>query len=190
MSTEEKHLHIVAFDIPYPPDYGGVIDIFFKLKALHEQGVQIILHTFKYSREEASELEIFCSEVHYYERNMGLKSALHKRPYIVFSRKSDEMLERLLQDNYPILFEGLHTTAWLNHPELEKRRKLVRAHNVEHDYYKGLAESETQLKKKVFFKTEAEKLKKYESVLKQAQKILAISKNDFSYFAGKYGNTS
>ena len=41
-----KHLHIIAFDIPLPANYGGAIDIF-NLKALHEQGVYA-LHCFDY----------------------------------------------------------------------------------------------------------------------------------------------
>jgi len=34
----EKHLHIVSFDVPYPPDYGGVIPIFALLRKLKEEG--------------------------------------------------------------------------------------------------------------------------------------------------------
>ena len=25
----DYHLHIIAFDVPYPANYGGVIDVFF-----------------------------------------------------------------------------------------------------------------------------------------------------------------
>lgn len=39
-------LHIVAFDVPYPPDYGGVIDIFYKLKSLNDAGCKIYFHCF------------------------------------------------------------------------------------------------------------------------------------------------
>ena len=28
-------VHIVSFNVPYPADYGGVIDVFYKLKSLH-----------------------------------------------------------------------------------------------------------------------------------------------------------
>ena len=37
----EKHLHIISFDVPYPANYGGVIDVFYKLKALHAEGIKI-----------------------------------------------------------------------------------------------------------------------------------------------------
>ena len=41
-----KTLHVVALNIPWPANYGGVIDIYYKVKALHECGVKIILHCF------------------------------------------------------------------------------------------------------------------------------------------------
>lgn len=40
----DKHLNIVAFDNPYPPTYGGVIDVYYKLKSLAETGLKIHLH--------------------------------------------------------------------------------------------------------------------------------------------------
>jgi len=41
-----KHLHIISFDIPYPANYGGVIDVFYKLRALVSAGIKIHLHAF------------------------------------------------------------------------------------------------------------------------------------------------
>ena len=32
-----KEIHIITFDIPYPANYGGVIDVFYKIKALKEK---------------------------------------------------------------------------------------------------------------------------------------------------------
>ena len=46
----DQHLHIISFTIPYPPNYGGAIDVFFKIKALHSYGVQVHLHCFSYDR--------------------------------------------------------------------------------------------------------------------------------------------
>ena len=31
---KDKEVHIVSFDVPYPPNYGGVIDVFYKIKTL------------------------------------------------------------------------------------------------------------------------------------------------------------
>jgi hypothetical protein len=65
----KKYLHIVCHDVPYPLDYGGVFDLFCKLKALKEAGVGIYLHCFEYGRGRQPELNKFCEEVYYYHRN-------------------------------------------------------------------------------------------------------------------------
>jgi hypothetical protein len=64
-----KALHIIAFDMPYPADYGGVIDIYYKVKALSELGIQVKLHVFLYGGKTTSKhLEALCHQVFYYER--------------------------------------------------------------------------------------------------------------------------
>jgi hypothetical protein len=50
---KSKHLHIISFDVPYPANYGGVIDIYYKLKALKKQGIKIHLHCYGYGRTKA-----------------------------------------------------------------------------------------------------------------------------------------
>ena len=47
-----KEIHIVTFDIPYPVNYGGVIDVFYKIKALKEAGIKIHLHCFYHKRKK------------------------------------------------------------------------------------------------------------------------------------------
>ena len=60
-----KTLHVIAFDVPYPANYGGVIDVFYKLKYLHECGVDITLHCFEYGRGEQTELNKYCKKIYY-----------------------------------------------------------------------------------------------------------------------------
>jgi hypothetical protein len=88
------------------------------------------------------------------------------------------LLHQLLQDDAPILFEGLHTTYFLNHSKLRKRVKLVRMHNIEHDYYAALGKNEDNLFNKIYYLTEAFLLKKYEKILQKTNAVLAISSND------------
>ncbi|MDH8700745.1 glycosyltransferase involved in cell wall biosynthesis [Dysgonomonadaceae bacterium PH5-43] len=183
----EIFMNIVAFNVPYPPDYGGVIDVFYKLKALYKNNVRVILHTFHYGREEAEELEKYCYQVFYYKRKTGFASQLSFTPYIIYSRRNKELLYNLQQNTYPILFEGLHTCYYLNHPSLAGRKKIVRAHNIEHLYYKGLTSSTKSLRDKVYFAIEAYRLRKYEKKLNSASYILALSTTEYSYFSDKYG---
>jgi glycosyltransferase involved in cell wall biosynthesis len=184
--STEKHLHIVSFNIPYPPDYGGVIDVYYKIKALYELGVKVHLHCFHYGREQSEELEKICASVQYYERKKFYKAIYSSVPYIIGSRRSGELLENLSADDYPILFEGLHTCLYLSHPSIRAKIKAVRMHNVEWEYYKSLKEAERNYLIKYYFNVEANRLKKFEEELKYADRVFAISKSDYEYLRQSY----
>ena len=185
----ENHLHIISFDVPYPANYGGVIDVFYRLKALDEADVKVHLHCFEYGRGEQEVLKR-CHEIKYYKRDTSFGKQLSLTPYIVNSRRSEDLVQDLLKDEYPILCEGLHTTAVLLDKRLKNRKIYVRAHNVEHDYYKGLGDSERWFWKKLFYYVEAWKLRRYEPVLKRSAGIFAISQQDVDCFAKHYENVT
>ncbi|MDR1527925.1 MAG: glycosyltransferase [Dysgonamonadaceae bacterium] len=184
---DEKRIHIVAFNIPFPPNYGGVIDIFYKLETLSANGVKIILHAFGYGRKPAPELEKYCEKVYYYPRKTGILSQLSTLPYIVYSRRNRQLLAGLLKDKAPVLFEGLHCCYYLNHPLLKDRLKMVRAHNIEAVYYRGLAQNAASPFLQLYFRWEAWKLKRYEQILSHADYILTLSTVDKKYFEHRFG---
>ena len=183
-----KHLHIISFDIPYPANYGGAIDVFFRIKALHEAGVEIILHCFEYRGNQASELEQICTKVYYYKRNTFFLSHITLLPYTVYSRKKRELLQNLLLDDFPILFEGLMSCYYLNHPGLTNRIKLFREANIEHNYYSGLAKATASLTRKVYYSLESIRFRMFEKKLESANIILAISQTDKNYFHLRFPN--
>lgn len=180
------HLHILSFDIPYPANYGGVIDVFYKAKALSEAGIKIHLHCFEEGEEKPHELSKLFYKVDYYPHNMAIKQLFKTNPFIVESRRAEQLTENLLQDDYPILMEGLHTTALLSNSGFDRRKRIVRTHNIEHEYYRNLAKAEKNLKRKVYFLTEAIKLKRYEKILYKADHLLTIAQTDQEYFLSKY----
>lgn len=174
-------IHIVSFDIPYPPDYGGVIDVYYKLRALKEAGVDVILHCFEYQRPPAKELNTLCKEVHYYPRKTGWRAQCTLVPYIVSSRTSRKLLNRLLKDEAPILFEGMHSCGWLNHPLLQNRLKIYRESNIEHDYYRHLAKATKPGLERFFYQVEAYRLKWFQKKLAHADVMLTVSRQDQMY---------
>lgn len=183
------HMHIVSFDIPYPPTYGGVIDVFYRLRALSNLGAKIYLHTFEYSRARSKELETYCEAVYYYPRKNLMQSLPVRYPHIVKSRASEALLDRLLLDDMPILFEGLHTTYFLAHPGLARRQKLVRMHNVEWEYYLQLADREARYWYRQYYQAEAKLLRDFEEILRHADHILAISPKDTAYYKRAFPQT-
>lgn len=179
-----NHLHVVSFNVPWPADYGGVIDVYYRIKKLSEQGLKIHLHCYQYGRDKAAQLEEICEEVCYYQRKTGWRQQFSTKPYIVASRRSKDLIARLQQDDYPILLEGLHNCYVLERLAGTGRKIAVRAHNVEHDYYKSLSKVEKGLRDKLFFTIESTKLRRYEKVLRFADILLAINEKDAAYFRG------
>ena len=177
----DKHLHIVSFDVPFPANYGGVIDVFYKLKALKKAGVRVHLHCFQYGRKRTQVLEDLCEVVHYYPRKSGIASALSVKPYIVQSRRSELLMSNLLNDEYPIIFEGLHTCLYLSDPRLKHRKKIYRESNIEHHYYFHLFKAEKQIFRKLYHLAESLKLRLYQKKLKYADLMLAVSQSDTEY---------
>ncbi len=184
----EKQIHIVAFDVPFPADYGGVIDIYYRIKALYELGYKVTLHCFDYGRGEQPHLSEITEKVYYYSRSKTIWNGLNKRPFIVASRRSKALLNRLLQDDFPILFEGIHTAWFLENAEIQKRKTVVRTHNIEQDYYISLSKNVGFLKS-LYFKLEAYKLKRYESILERAGEVLCIKESDADHMRMFNSNT-
>jgi hypothetical protein len=182
----KKSIHLVSFDLPYPPNYGGIIDVFFKIKELHKLGVNIYLHTYLVNNKTAAlELEKYCEKIFYYKRKNIFLSFFSKLPFRVKSRSCNKLLVNLKKQNIPIIFEGLHTAYPLT--KFNFKNGYVRAHNIEHEYFFGLYKSEKKILKKLFFYIESIKLKKFEKILIEATGIFSISPFEQKYFNKIYG---
>lgn len=164
--------------MPYPPDYGGVFDLFYKIKALHQLGVKIHLHCFEYGRGEQPELNQYCEEVIYYQREKLVYGIPLRLPYIVSSRINPQLIKNILKDNFPVLLEGIHCTYYWYHGELNGRKVMIRLHNVEYKYYLQLAKATTSFYKKIYFFLESMLLKKYEKVIAKKGNLIAVSEKD------------
>ena len=184
----DLELHVVSFSIPFPADYGGVIDVFYKIKALHSIGTKIHLHCFQYDREKAAELEQYCQSVHYYSRNLSPWNLLKTGSFIIESRKNQQLLTTLKKDELPILLEGLHCCSLLDEPSFRSKKIFVRSHNLEHDYYRHLAQVEKSFFKRWYFQRESKKLALAEArYYPKATQIFGISEKDTQYLKEKYG---
>ena len=187
LTTHDLLLNIICFDMPYPADYGGAIEEFYKIKALHQLGVKIHLHCFVYGdRNEQNELDKYCEKIYYYKRERSIKDIFSNLPFIVKSRMKDDLLANLLSNDYPILFDATHTTGFLSHPKLKDRKKIVRLHNIEWIYYRILLSQAVSLKEKIFFYQEYKKLKEYDKQLIHADVLSCLSQTDYEYYQEKF----
>ena len=133
---QEKILNIVAFDNPFPPYYGGVIDVYYKIKALHQMGYKIHLHCFVTEVPELSiELQKITASVYLYEAKPKWFHLWSNLPISVISRSNSDLVKNLLENDAPILFESLKSTCLFQDIRLKNRIKLLRylfaAHKVQ-----------------------------------------------------------
>jgi glycosyltransferase involved in cell wall biosynthesis len=177
----DKVLNVVSLNIPWPPSYGGVIDIYYKLKALHDCGVRIVLHCFEYERARAAALMDVCEEVHYYRRRTGVLPNLTLLPYNVYGRKNARLIDNLLKNDSPILFEGLHSCYYLKDRRLKNRFKIFRECNIEHDYYRAIGQAERNILKRYFYRIEAWRFERFQKHAVHAELMLAVSTADRDY---------
>lgn len=182
-----RFLHIVCLDTPWPADYGGAIDMMSRIKCLHQLGIRIHLHYFSYNeRGTPNELNQYCESINVYDRIDMRKSFSMKLPYIVSSRLNPELLERLKQDNHPILLEGVHCTGYLKELDCASRKIVVRMHNEESAYYRELARAESNVIKKIYFYNESRLLKAYTQHLPKDCLYACITENDIKVLHDDY----
>ncbi len=158
--------------------------VFHRLRALNEAGARVVLHCFQYGgRKPQPELEAYCEAVYYYPRRRALWQQFSAEPFIVRTRKHPALLRRLLQDEGPILFEGLHTAGWIGHPALRSRRKVLLMHNIEWRYYAHLGRSAASWWQRLFFQVESWRLRRAEEHLVPfADVVVALSPVERDYF--------
>lgn len=116
--------------------------------------------------------------MYYYRRIENFSALSFRIPYIVKSRQSNLLLQRLQQDRHPILMEGIHCTYLLHSGHLKNRKVFVRLHNVEYKYYAQLASHEPNFLKRAYFNIESRLLKKYEASIATKAIFWAVSDDD------------
>lgn len=177
---KKNKLHIISFANPFPPNYGGVIDVFYKIKALHEIGVQIYLHCFVDDIPELSNaLKNITKEIFFYKNKKTILNFFSFTPYSIKYRNDKSIIYNLKKNDVPVLFESMKTISMYRKIDYSKR--FMRLHNIEFDYFFGIYKSETNVIKKCIFLLESFKYYFIGKKIKDFNKVIALSINDFNY---------
>jgi hypothetical protein len=189
--SKSVDMHLVCFDNPAPPDYGGAIDMYYKAAALKAKGIRVAGHIFHYGRPLLPGLSDIFSSLTVYPRSRSVYSFISdKRPFIVSTRNSAELRDLVLKDRAPVLCEGIHTTAFLKVWKKSGKRVFVRTHNVEQNYYSALAEREVSLIKRFYYSIEAARLAAYENILRSADGLACIAQSELVHFKSLNPNSA
>jgi len=172
-----KSLHIVCFDNPYPPNYGGIIDVYFKIKALHQLGYQVYLHCYvKEVPHELDTLQGITQEVFFYPIRMNPFYFFSAVPFSVRCRDDQRFAENIQKMDAPVLFEGLKTVYALHTGALKTSKAFLRLQNIEEHYFEGISKQEKSLVKKLLFKIESLKYAYFKAVFSKFLTVFTLSK--------------
>ncbi len=185
--------------VPFPPNDGGTVGVYQALMGLVDLGIDVTFFSLNPSRnhtniEDTKELERI---PHKYIYNINtditawgaLSNLLQNKSYHIsrFYNQSiaNNLAELLQQNRYDIVhFDGLQITVYLDIVRQHSQAKCVmRAANVEHKIWEGLAANETNILKKWYLKTAAKQLKTYElTTIKKLDGIISVSIEDKDFF--------
>lgn len=186
----DKILHIVSFDNVFPPNYGGVIDVYYKCKALQRLGIQVYLHCFvKQAVVDKSFDTSVCTRIYFYPLKQKLLHPLRSKPLSVLSRTDEELLKNILEHPAPVLFESSKTTAIATVLRSKNYKVYLRLHNLEADYFKGLAQSETRPLMRWMYRRESDKLFAYEQNMWSGfERVFTLSHHEQTVVLHRGGN--
>ncbi len=177
---QNKSIHIISFDNPFPPDYGGVIDVFYKIKTFHDLGYTIYLHCFYEHRNQVSDaLKAITQTVYLYKKNRNLFFFLSVIPFGIKSRFHEDLVKNIEKINAPVFFEGLQTTMLMQKVVLQNK-KYLRLHNLESNFYEGMSSSESNWFKKFMYYFESKKYNTYQKILNQFDHVFALSHFEYN----------
>lgn len=188
----ELKMIIIAHDFPYPPNNGGRVDMWTRIKALHCRGVKIFLITWldrEPSEKEYKEINKYVETVIVFRRKHNIiKFILSKYPsYIVDRQISNLDMNKLnnelnLFSPQVLLLDGIAgSICALGIINLFDKKLLFvyRSHNVEYLYAKALYVSEKNLVYKVARYINIDRVKKIEDFIRsRSDMIFEISQDD------------
>lgn len=183
----DKQLHIITHEVPYAGNADMFSSVIFKIRALKSNGFRIHLHCFESDKPRRSSLENLCDNVYYYKRRQFIRGMETLLPYTLSTRSNPELIERLMQDDHPILFEGLQTVyPLLRSNACQKRKILVRIHRSERCYFWDLFKIRHWGVKKLAFLIESVLFKKIESGIISHFPVSVSSEVLYRYYKGLF----
>ena len=136
-----------------------------------------------------AQLQAVTQAVYFYRPSKSPMLLFSRLPFSVASRNRAKLLQNLQKIDAPILFEGLKTTFVVNQNALPNRPKILRLHNIEQDYFAGIAKSENSWLRKFLFGLESRKYKRYEGILSRFDRVATLSLVEHGQMQKRFGNS-
>jgi hypothetical protein len=163
--------------VPWPPDESRAIDTLEQIKMFHRAGIKIHLHYYCPGLHcHPTEVNRYCESIHPHRADLPEHLDDH-------SEANQSLLAELANDEFPVLFEGLHCPALLTKLSGLGRRIVIRMYDDECRHAAHLAKEEKHLIKKSKLKRVSGKMKAYEDALPQSASYVFTTDGNAKQFA-------
>jgi hypothetical protein len=175
---------VVSPDLPYPPNHGGRVDIWNRIRLLselnHEVDLVVTTNESTLNIEDESEFRRHVKNVFFFPRKIKPLHFFRGTPYQVSSRLQLKNFQTTNEYDYVIL-ESEANSPILDSPSIKKAKILLRIHNNESQYYKSLFKSTKNILKKTYYLYESLAYYNHSKKIKsRADAILHISSDELS----------
>src|SRR5690606_4677736 len=172
---------VVSGFLPYPPIFGGAIDVWERIKGLHALGHEIdlaVTDKMNPTQEQLDEMILYVRHFFFVRRENKVQQLFNKLPLQLLSRKGVSTIDIYQTFDLLILESEFCWHITLN-KSITYKNIVVRVHNIEGHYFKALGKSSKSLREKVYYKMETSKIKRLSAlVFDKADKLWFISKDD------------
>ncbi len=194
-----KKILVIASDFPYPPNHGGRVDIFERLKVLKELKFEIyLISTVKISpsNDELIYMDKLLVRSFILHRKQSFVALFSLKPYQVTSRNNIDDIDIILNSVKDIKFNACIIEGHYCLEIYDKisnnctiNQSFLRVHNDETKYFCELAKSTKNILKKIFYYVESLKftfLEKYFFKKNIISACLHISSDELIKYKNKY----
>lgn len=180
---------IVAPDYPFPPNHGGRLDIWGRIKVFSHLNYRIDLVVTvkeKPNYNQLVEVNKYVDNIFFCKRKNRIIDMLSFRPLQLKSRVTLESLQ--FRDEYDfVCLETQYVLPVLNNPTLRAKKYLLRLQNDEGIYFRELSKSSNDLWKKTYYFLESYKFRWLErKIVGSLTNIMFISKDEMDSYKRKY----
>lgn len=158
---ENKTVLVVNGDFVYPPDHGGRVHVWNRIKVMKQMGFVIdLICTIKEmpTQEYVDEVNKYVRKLFFCERKNRIIDMFSFLPLQI---KSREKLKNVhLKDRYDyLILDDVGAMPIFQNPTLSYNKVMLHLQNDNYVYFKGLASSERTLWKKLYYLLDAFKFK-------------------------------
>ncbi len=178
--------------MPWPAEYSGSTDLYYRMAALHQMGVKIHFHCLqKRPVPIPPEMDAICHSIEIHETKMDWFTASMSLPYTVRSHASKALIVSLKKDDYAIKFEGINACHALFGNALKARNIFIRLHAVKHIDFAQLAAIAKNWLRRRYYKFESASYFRFKRQIVNKAQVLAINENDraiYQSFGAQYAH--